>query len=162
MHPVRCAAQRKSERGFTLPELVTVMVIVGVLSVVAIPKVFDRSIFEARGFADELRSAIQFARKTAIAQRRNVCVAIDTSTSTVALTKALTPGSTAPCGPAVTNPAKNSGFQLTAPGDVTLSSTTSSITFDALGATGAGGTVTVISADASRPIVVESETGYVH
>ena len=66
--PTRCQA------GFTMIELITVMIVVGILAVVAIPRLADRSDFENRGFQDETRSLLRYAQKSAIAKRRNVCV----------------------------------------------------------------------------------------
>ena len=64
-----------AERGFTLVELVIIMVIVGILAVAAMPRFADRGDFDARGFYDGTLSALRYAQKSAIAQRRNVCVA---------------------------------------------------------------------------------------
>ena len=64
-----------AERGFTLVELVIIMIIVGILAVAAMPRFADRTDFDARGFYDGTLSALRYAQKSAIAQRRNVCVA---------------------------------------------------------------------------------------
>ena len=39
--------------GFTLIELITVLILVGILAVTALPRMFDRNTFESRGFFDE-------------------------------------------------------------------------------------------------------------
>ena len=38
-----------------------VIVIIGVLAVVALPRFFDRSVFDERGFFDEALSAVRYA-----------------------------------------------------------------------------------------------------
>ena len=64
---------RRRSAGFTLVELVVVIILVGILAVAAIPRFFDRG-FEERGFHDGVKAAIQQARKVAVASRRYVCV----------------------------------------------------------------------------------------
>jgi MSHA pilin protein MshC len=63
--------------GFTLVELVTTLVILGVLTAAAAPRFFDTQPFAARAYADELASAARFARQVAIATQCPVQVAID-------------------------------------------------------------------------------------
>ncbi len=81
------------QRGFTLTELITIIVILGIISAVAAPRFFDRNVFESRGFYDQVSSTLRYAQKAAIAQHRFVCVAI-----TTAQTITLTQGSTDACG----------------------------------------------------------------
>lgn len=66
--------QSSKQAGFTIVELVLTMVIVGVLAAMALPRFFGTHGFEERGFYDEVLSAIRYAQKSAIAQRRRVCV----------------------------------------------------------------------------------------
>lgn len=63
--------------GFTLVELITVMVVVGVLGAVAAPRFFTKSTFDARSYADQVRSLVRFGQKLAIAQNRSVFVQLD-------------------------------------------------------------------------------------
>jgi MSHA pilin protein MshC len=65
--------KRERMAGFTLVELITVMILVGILSVVAIPRMIDRT-FDERGFHDAVKAAVQHARRVAVASRRYVCV----------------------------------------------------------------------------------------
>lgn len=58
--------------GFTLVEVVAVLVIVGVISAVAAPRLFDNAVFVERGFADELAASVRYARRIAVASSCNV------------------------------------------------------------------------------------------
>jgi len=58
---------RSTQFGFTLIELVVVIILVGILATVAMPRFFTVSTFQQWGFNDELSSAIRFANKLAIA-----------------------------------------------------------------------------------------------
>jgi MSHA pilin protein MshC len=53
--------------GFTLIELVVVIVIAGILATVVGPHFFDNPTFSQRGYADELASALRLAQKAAVA-----------------------------------------------------------------------------------------------
>ena len=64
----------RSECGFTLLELVVVMIVAGILSATVLPRFGGRTCFEERGFRDETLAALRFAQKSAIASRRLVCV----------------------------------------------------------------------------------------
>lgn len=64
MHP---ATALRQSRGFTLVELVTVMVILGVLAAIASPRFFDTSSFKATGFAAEVRAGLRHAQTAAMA-----------------------------------------------------------------------------------------------
>ena len=141
-------------RGFTLAELVMVLVIVSVLAVAAMPAMFSRLTFDSRRFADQVRAAIQYAQKVAVAQRRNVCVTV--TASSLSLTQGTSAG--AACSAAVFDVSSGSGFVLNAPANVSLGA--AAITFDALGQTASAATVTV-TGDQSIPINIEAVTGYV-
>lgn len=147
----------KQSAGFTLIELITVMVIVGILAVFAAPRMFDANAFKSRGFADQVLATLHYAQKIAIAQRRNVCVAL--TSSTISLTIANSSGAGVACGSSLALPA--GGNSITSPtASITLTYTLpGTFTFDALGKTPAAQTITVYG---ETPIIVEAETGYVH
>lgn len=73
--------QISGQCGFTLMELITIMVIVGILAVAALPRFLDSNAFQERGAADQIRAAFRYAQKAAIAQHRNISVIISSATT---------------------------------------------------------------------------------
>lgn len=78
---IRAAMRRhglvlRPQCGFTLTELIAIIVILGIISAVAVPRFFDVTVFQSRGAADQVRAALRYGQKVAIAQHRNVNVTI--------------------------------------------------------------------------------------
>jgi prepilin-type N-terminal cleavage/methylation domain-containing protein len=69
-------------QGFTLVELVTTLVIIGVLGSMAVSKIFDDQVIEQRSYIDELASALRHARKIAIASECPVRFTLDPTSYT--------------------------------------------------------------------------------
>ena len=145
--------------GFSFIELITMILIIGILALVAIPRLFDRKTFDALRFYDQTQAAVRFAQKIAIAQRSvgGVFVVIGASSMSVCYDLA--------CASRVISPLTNQAMTLSAPSGVSLSAApASSFSFDALGRM-ATSTITVsVSAggEPTRTFSVDTETGYVH
>lgn len=152
-------------KGFTLIELIMVMVIVAVLAIAAIPRFIDRQSFEARGFYDQTLSMLRYAQKVAIAQRTNVFVNVNSASRTLCLTYVADSmcTNTTPLQ-IVVNPADQQKFSKTAATGISIASSVSPFSFSALGKPNPDGAVTLsVSGDGvTRSISVERETGYVH
>lgn len=158
--------RRKGAIGFTLIELIMVVVMLGVLAVVAAPRIFNSNDFNARGFHDETLALLRYAQKAAIAQRRTVCVTF--TISSASLTMASAPA-TFDCASSVTlrGPTSDAASITGKPG-VAYSAPPSAFNFDGLGqpmtSTGGGSkpTQTIQVNNAAKSITVETVTGYVH
>lgn len=152
--------QYDQSSGFTLVELVGVLVIVGILALVALPRLYNLTTFDARAFEDEIKAMLRYAQKTAVAQRRCVHVNAVNATGTVALVFDQKPDCAAQ-GTAVTDPSLNAPYVRTVPSGITISN--AAFRFNALGSLEPDAAVTLtITGDVTRTITIEQNTGYVH
>jgi prepilin-type N-terminal cleavage/methylation domain-containing protein len=62
--------------GFTLVELVMVLVLIATLAAVALPRMVDTTVWSLRSYSDTLLSQLQAARRLALAQRRPIVATI--------------------------------------------------------------------------------------
>lgn len=76
---------KKRAAGFTMIELVMMIMIIGILAVVALPRMTDLSHYRAVEFHDQVVSALRHAQKTATSHRRTVCVAFAAATVTLTI-----------------------------------------------------------------------------
>jgi MSHA pilin protein MshC len=147
-------------RGFTLIELIMVLVLIGVLAVFVAPRI-NSADFMGRGFHDETLALLRYAQKSAVAQRRVVCVAFGADSATLSMAAAGV--ASCPGGP-LTGPRGETPAKVTARSGVTYLVQPADFSFDGLGVPSAGQSLQVASAGVSigLTITVEADTGYVH
>jgi MSHA pilin protein MshC len=148
------------QTGFTLVELVTTLVVLGIIAVVAIPRIATSNTFDSRGFYDRATATVRYAQKLAIAQRLPIFVCVN-APAVGHISVAYASGCAAPISDIA-----GVKLEVPAPSGVTLTSTAPEFSFlGGLGQTSAQVTITLnstIAGDPARSIVVENETGYVH
>lgn len=154
------------QAGFTMIELIMVLVLMGILATVALPR-FNFSGFDEVGFRDKVRATLEFARKSAVAQRRITCVALAGNNLTLTIDDVTpeTAGAGA-CPRQLTLPAADAACggptnAVCAPAGVALAGP-AALSFDALGRPSAGAVYNIAGGTVNQTITVEAETGYVH
>ena len=156
-------------RGFTLVELIIVIVLLGVLAVVAAPRIFNNTDFYARGFHDETMALLRYAQKTAIAQRRTVCVTFSVAGVSTASLRIASLEAVVTCDTNLVGPRGDTPGTVTSRSGVNYSATPPpAVSFDGLGQPLAAAGVPITTAStvtvsgSGKVITIEPATGYVH
>lgn len=160
-------------------ELVAVIAIVGILFLMAAPRLLSHSAFDSRTLYDQLITTLRYAQKAALAQHRYVCVSFDASSNVTLTYTASAPTSAVCAGASLMGPGGQAEYTLSPPDGVTVAITDAgngpvslpaSFSFSPQGrplvyVTPSGlaslkQTFTV--SGYVNPIIVEGETGYVY
>lgn len=166
---------RLFDAGFTLVELILVLILVGILSLYALPRFFDRNTFDTRAFSDTARATVRYAQKTAIAQNRPVFVSLNSTRIALCFDAACTKPVRAPASrPAIAACSSSTTWMCEAlPSGVTTLPVNQVFYFNALGRPFQSGdtdpnssfillAITLTGSDFNSTITIEPETGYVH
>jgi len=149
-----------TNRGFTLVELVTVMILIGILAVVALPNLNQTQGFRATSFRDQVAASLRYAQKSAVAKRRLVCVTVAGDGLSIAIASAASFGAGV-CDNDIANPAAfspSSGVTLTPVSTTLYFQPSGAVTSTAVGTTIANFTLTVTG---ETSITVTGATGHV-
>lgn len=143
------------KQGFTLVELILIIVLISIISVAALPKFFNNNDFEQKVFFNDTLNALRYAQKTAIATGCNVRISINNNS--YQLLRANTCSSddfslllTVP------DPSTGASSFSGSQNNVTLTAINPTTTFDSLGRADAGNTITV----STLQITVIAATGF--
>ncbi len=141
--------------GFTLVELVVIMLVLGILSAYVAPKFFSLDDYRSRAAYDELAGALRYAQKLAVATGCEVQVTV--VGSSYALQQHSTDCTTGGFATISNHPVTSHSLE-----GVTLSATTANFIFDALGRCSASPTIEVkVAGITTHTINVVQETGFV-
>lgn len=144
-------------------ELITIMIILGILAVVAIPRMDSATSFRSVEFRDRVIAALRYAQKTATSHRRLVCATLTQTSVALDIDNSATKdnicdvGLTIPGGATSSFSATQDGFSSSPSPSVLYFRPDGRVTSDAVGATIAN---LDNSIDGSK-VVVWGATGYV-
>jgi MSHA pilin protein MshC len=146
------------KRGFTLVELVTIIVLLGILAVMVLPRMFDAAAFRGRGFLDEVANAARYAQKLAVASGCDVELSLSASDYALHQRTDCDDDSSA-FSRDVPRPAGSGAFEGSVPSGVSMSVTGSPpVIFDSQGRATPGGVTVTID---GRSFTIVGESGYV-
>ncbi|HIV73436.1 MAG TPA: prepilin-type N-terminal cleavage/methylation domain-containing protein [Candidatus Aquabacterium excrementipullorum] len=150
-------------RGFTLPELLIVMILAGIVAAFVIPKLDAIMGVRTDAWRDQLTAALRYAQKTAVSHRRLVCM--DVAGTSITLNIATTRAATS-CNTGLAGPVGSSEFGTSDSSSVSVSvSPAGTLYFQADGRVttdGAGATTTtrVFTISGTNALTLYGETGY--
>lgn len=165
--------------GFTVVELIVIIVLIGIVSTIAVNRFFDRSSFDVDAWNEQARATVRYGQKAAIAQNRDVFVLLtpnrialcfENNSACPAASQVPAPGG-ANNASAATRAACASASWMCAgrPDGVTMAVSVPTLQFDSLGRASAPGsaadaalTLTMGGDGSTRSMTVERETGYVN
>ena len=139
--------------GFTVIELIAIIVLLGILAATALPKFFEKSAYQQRVMFDDTLSAVRYAQKLAVATGCNVQFSIASNAFQVLHA---TTCSGSGYGLNVAHPGDGSSSYIGSESGVTLPDT--NIIFNAIGEA-VGSTSIAIG---SKTINIVSSTGFVY
>ena len=146
--------------GFSLMELVMVLVVVGIVAVYAVPSITAPSSFSVHHHADALVRDLRHTQQLATAYRKRLrLVATGTNTYTVACATDTTAPCNATAGGPMTDPATGQPYSVTTQNGVTVSAGTAE--FTSFGQPAAAATFSLSGGGDTATVTVSATGGFV-
>jgi MSHA pilin protein MshC len=145
----------RHQLGFTLIELILVIVLLSIVSAVALPRFFNNSTFDERILFDDTLNAIRYAQKSAVATGCNIRFSISTNSYTVFKDDSCDSGHFS-SNLTIAHPADGNVAYTGSQANVSLTATHANTTFDALGRADSDNTISV----GFRRISIIAATGF--
>jgi MSHA pilin protein MshC len=152
-------------RGFTLIELVMIIVLMAIIAAVAMPKLGNVTSTNAGAFVDKLRADIRYAQNLAMAQNQRYRVYVNTAPAPTPNGYAVVNVST---GAVAQDPAGRGTLSITLNAGQYAGITVNTppggyVEFNSLGASTAGADVTItVNGDATLTVTITTQTGAVN
>ena len=138
------------QRGFTIVELIIVILLVGILAINVGTRFFSNSSFADRNVADELVEAIRYAQHLAMSRGGGIQIVTTTTSYTVQQTDTT----------AIPNPNRTGDYSVTIPGNSSLTAET--ISFNGLGQPDTTLDTNITIGSGNHVVTIETETGYAY
>lgn len=153
------------EHGFTMIEIIMVMVILGILSSVGFSRFASTSSFKERGFVDETLTSLRYAQRLAISSGCHVHVVLDSNSLQIRRWPACKPASHSAASSLLRHPKNTGDFANTVPDGISVSAV--DLYFDSSGVPYNTASETAFSTVTSiilgtYTIRLEPETGFTH
>ena len=143
-----------TRQGFTLLEMIVVILLMSILAITVLPKFFSSKGFEEHTYRMQIITALRGIHQQAMQQSSNSCHQVVVSSNRLA----------PPAGPTGCNcdPTLLSCFVVAVDSDHQVSfNSTSNFSFDSFGRPSVGAVTVTITGEQSLGVIIESE-GYIH
>jgi prepilin-type N-terminal cleavage/methylation domain-containing protein len=152
-----------TKRGFTIIEIVIVVVIISIAALVAVPMMSSAASLQIRSAANMIAADLEYARSMAISRGQNFSVEFDVNTEQYRIKDQ--------AGNVISHPVKKGfNYEIDFQNDSRLSKVdianvdfnmTASVQFECLGSPDNGGVVIIQAGGATKTIIVEPVTGFI-
>ncbi len=155
-------AKDASLRGFTLIEIIVVIMIISIAAAMVVPMMSSADDIQLRSAANKLAADLEYAKSMAISRGQDYTVSFDESADSYQIEDS--------SGAVITHPVRKGDYIEQFGGTSRLSNVTISdadfngadlVIFESIGSPDNGGTVTLTAADDTIIVNVEAVTGYI-